>query len=97
MDIDVCDTRDIVIKNKSSSTGFLKLGSRNIILADKPITPVNNLCRFKILKNGEGFPSISMGVAIKSIIAKNNYHYNTGYQRGIYAIDQSSNSNWGSM
>lgn len=42
-------------------------------------------------------PSICLGVAIKSVVRTFNYSISSGYQKGIYALDQASNSSWGSL
>ena len=76
---------------------FIILGNRTGALGNRPLDPINNTVRFNIIKNGDGIPSICVGVAILNIIKKNNFVNCTGNKRGVYCIDQASTTNWGSL
>ena len=70
-------------------------GGRPIQLINRNIDPINNKFSFKIIKNGIGVKSISMGICILPIVKGSNFINCLGYRKGCYGIDQSSFSGWG--
>jgi hypothetical protein len=84
-------------KRKTMVNIHLYLGNRTIALGSRPLDPINNSVKFRIIKNGDGIPSICIGAAILSIVKQNNFTNCNGHKRGVYCIDQSCTSNWGSI
>lgn len=85
------------VSKKTMVLNQINLGNRTIALGDRPLDPINNTVSFRIIKNGDGIPSICIGAAILNIVKQNNFTNCLGFKRGTYGIDQAMTSNWGSM
>ena len=96
-DLQINDIPSIITKKKNSGIIPSNVGSRTLALGKTPLSPVNNKISFQILSDGEGIPSIALGVAILPLVKGAMYSNCIGVKRGVYAIDQASQSNWGGL
>jgi hypothetical protein len=91
------DNNALIEKKKNNGIFIIISGNRAGALGNRPLDPINNTVKFNIIKNGDGIPSICVGVAILTIIKRNNFLNCTGNKRGVYCIDQALTNNWGSI